>query len=201
MFFLLFLFPSSECTFLKQWPLAPNLRDLRITRTNLARWVTFFSKMAFGKCWRVWQIRANQVGESRRIWRVRAKLVGESRRVWQVLAKPLDECRRKQDRSFYAQITYFICIKRSILHSLNSPNLPNSRKSCQICRSRFWRVRAKWFGECWRVWWVQHFAEKGHFGEYSLLPKMANFWRVLELAKFAGEWPLLNFSSLLSSTH
>jgi hypothetical protein len=29
--------------------------------------------------------------------------------------------------------------------------------------------------------------QKDHFGEYSNLPKMANFWRVLEFAKFAGE--------------
>jgi hypothetical protein len=34
--------------------------------------------------------------------------------------------------------------------------------------------------------------QKDHFGEYSNLPKMANFWRVLEFAKFAGELPLLN---------
>ena len=25
---------------------------------------------------------------------------------------------------------------------------------------------------------------------------MANFWRVLEFAKFAGEWPLLSFNTL-----
>jgi hypothetical protein len=36
--------------------------------------------------WRVWRVRAKQVGECRRVWRVRAKQVGECRRVWQVLA-------------------------------------------------------------------------------------------------------------------
>jgi hypothetical protein len=30
--------------------------DSRITRANLARQVTFFSKMAFGKCLRVWRV-------------------------------------------------------------------------------------------------------------------------------------------------
>jgi hypothetical protein len=34
--------------------------------------------------------------------------------------------------------------------------------------------------------------QKDHFAEYSNLPKMANFRRVLEFAKFAREWPLLN---------
>ncbi len=35
------------CVLFKQWPLAPNLREWRITRANVARRVTFFSKMAF----------------------------------------------------------------------------------------------------------------------------------------------------------
>ncbi len=111
-----------ECCFnTKQWPLTPNSRDSLNTRANLARRVTFFSKMAFGECWRVWRVRAKQVGECRQVWQVRANQVGECRRVWR----------------------------------------------------------------------VRHISEKGHFGEYSNLPKMANFWRVLKFAKFAGEWPLL----------
>ncbi len=80
--------------------------------------------------------RAKQVGKCRRVWRVRANQVGEWRRVWWVLAKPLDECWHKKDRLFYAQITYFICIKRSSLHLLNSPNSrnsPNSPNSCKTC--------------------------------------------------------------------
>jgi hypothetical protein len=111
-----------------------------------------FSKMAFGKCWRVWRVRAKQVGECRQVWRVRANQVGKCRQVWQVLAKPLDECWRKKDRSFYAQITYFVCIKRSSLQSLNSPNLPNSSKTCL---SQVWQVLAKWYGKCRGVWRVR----------------------------------------------
>ncbi len=65
-----------------------------------------FSKMAFGKCQRVWRVRAKQVGECRQVWQVRANQVGECQRVWRVLAKPLDECWHKKDRSFYAQTTY-----------------------------------------------------------------------------------------------
>ncbi len=170
----------------KQWPLAPNSRDSLITRANLARWVTFALKMAFGKC--------------RRVWRVLAKQISKCRRVWQVLAKPLDECWLKQDRLFYAQITYFMCIKWSSLHWLNSPNLPNLCKTCQTCLPRVWRVLAKWFGECRRVWRVQaklvgecqrvwakqvgecrwvwqirHISEKDHFGEFEYSPKMVIF--------------------------
>ncbi len=161
-----------------------------------------------GECWQVWRVLAKQIGECRRVWRVLAKQVGDCRRVWQVLAKPFDECWRKQDRSFYAQITYFICIKLSSLHLLNLPNLPNSlnsHKTRQTCLSRVWLVLAIWFGECrqvWRVWakqvgecrrvWrVRHISEKDHFGKFEYLPKMANFWRVLEFAKFAREWPFL----------
>ncbi len=93
-------------------------------------------------------------GECQQVWRVRANQDGECRRVWRVLAKPFDECWHKKDRSFYAQITYCICIKRSSLHLLNSPNsqnLPNSPNSHKTCLSRVWRVLAKWFGECRRV--------------------------------------------------
>ncbi len=119
---------------------------------------------------------------------------------------------------FYAQITYFICIKRSSLHSLNLPNSLNSLnslnscKSCQICLSRVWRVRAKWLanvgrmyqvrakqgGQCQRMYRVRPIFQNGHFGEYSNSPKMANFWRVLEFDKFAGEWPLLKKTSSLT---
>ncbi len=192
----------------KQWPLAPNSQDSLITCANVLRRVTFFSEMAFVECRRVWWVRAKQVGECRRVWRVHATRLGECRQVWRVLAKPLDECWLKQDRSFYAQITYFICINHSSLHLLNSPNSPNSLNSCKTCRAcllrvwrvlakcfgecrRVWWVRATWLGECWRVWRVQHISKKGHFGEYSNSPKMVNFWRVLEFAKFAGEWPFL----------
>jgi hypothetical protein len=42
---------------------------------------------------------------------------------------------------------------------------------------------------------VSHISENGRFGGYSHSPKMANFWRVLEFAKFAAEWPLLRKNS------
>ncbi len=113
----------------KQWPLAPNSREWQITRANVSRRVTFFSKMAFGECRRVWRVRATRLGKCRLVWRVRATLHGECR--W--------------DR---------------------------------------------------RVWRVRHISEKGHFGEYSNSPKMANFWRVLEFDKFAVEWPLLSHDPL-----
>ena len=47
----------------KQWPLAPNLREWQITRANVARRVTFFSKTAVGECWRVWRVLAKRLGE------------------------------------------------------------------------------------------------------------------------------------------
>ncbi len=143
--------------------------------------------MTFGKCGRVWRVRAKQVGECRQVWRV--------------LAKPLDECWFKQDRSFYAQITYFICIKRSSLHSLNLPNSPNLLNLCktrQTRLSRVWRVLAKWFGECQPVWRVRPIFQKDHIGKFSNSPKMANFRPVLEFDKFAAKWPLLNFFSKMS---
>jgi hypothetical protein len=79
------LLPIWEIT--KQWPLAPNLQKWQITRANVSRRVTFFSKMAFGECRRVWRVLATWLGKCRRVWRVLAKLLGECRRVWRVLAK------------------------------------------------------------------------------------------------------------------
>ncbi len=40
----------------KQWLLVKLARVSQITRANLARRVTFFSKMAFGKFPRVWRV-------------------------------------------------------------------------------------------------------------------------------------------------
>ncbi len=57
------------------------------SRQKFARRVTFFSKMAFGECRRVWQVRATRLGECRRAWRVLATRLGKCRRVWRVLAK------------------------------------------------------------------------------------------------------------------
>ena len=44
---------------------------------NLARRVTFFSKIAFGKCRRVWRVLAKQVGEYWGVWRVLSKHDGK----------------------------------------------------------------------------------------------------------------------------
>ncbi len=62
----------------QQWPLAPNLPKWQITRANVSRRVTFFSKMVFGECRRVWRVLATRLGECRRVWRVRATRLGES---------------------------------------------------------------------------------------------------------------------------
>jgi hypothetical protein len=80
--------------FNKQWPLAPDSREWRITRANVSRRVTFFSKMAFGECPRVWRVRATRLGECWRVWRVRATQLGECRRVWRVRVTRHGECRR-----------------------------------------------------------------------------------------------------------
>ena len=61
---------DSLCIYPKGWPLKLHLRDSLNAHTNLARQVTFFSKMAFGEFWRIlanvgecWRMLAN-VGES-----------------------------------------------------------------------------------------------------------------------------------------
>ncbi len=186
------------CVISKQWPLAPNLRDLLITLGNVSRRVTFFSKMAFGECQRVWRVRAKQVGECQRVWWVRANQVGECRRVWRVLAKPLDECWHKKDRLFYAQITYFICIKRSSLHSLNLHKLDKFAKLAKFTqnlpfaslaspRKMVWRMSASLASPSKPAWRMStNLASPTHFQKGS-------FWRVLEFDKFAVEWPLLSY--------
>ncbi len=58
--------------YIKQWLLAPNSRDSQITRANLARRVTFLSKMALGECWRVRPVLTTRLGECRWVWRVLA---------------------------------------------------------------------------------------------------------------------------------
>jgi hypothetical protein len=39
------------------------------------------------------------------------------------------------------------------------------------------------------------------FREFEYSPKTANFWRVLEFAKFAGEWPLLSRNTKVIKTY
>ena len=56
-------FASNFGVICKQWPLAPNSQDSLITRANVSRRVTFFSKMAFGECRQVWRVLAKQVSK------------------------------------------------------------------------------------------------------------------------------------------
>jgi hypothetical protein len=101
------------------------------------------------------------VGECRANVSRQGKWLANVGRMYRVRPKQVGKCRRKQDRSFYEQITYFICIKRSSLHSLNLPNSPNSLnslnscKSRQICLSRMYRVRGKWLANVGRMYRVQ----------------------------------------------
>jgi hypothetical protein len=68
---LLFHFVKNEKSrFTKQWPRAPNSRKWRITRANVSRRVTFLSKMAFGKCGRVWRVPQMAEFWQMRVWRV-----------------------------------------------------------------------------------------------------------------------------------
>jgi hypothetical protein len=53
------------------------------------------------------------------------------------------------------------------------------------------------FGNCWRVLQI---SEKGDFGEWEYSPKMDSIWRVLTLAKFAREYPLLSKNLINSPT-
>jgi hypothetical protein len=63
---------------IKQWPLAPNSPKWQITRANVSRQVTFFSKMANVECERMYRVRGNG-------WRMSGeciesgKMVGECR--------------------------------------------------------------------------------------------------------------------------
>ena len=99
------------------------------------------------------------------------KPFGECERMYRVRAKQGGEFGKFSE--FLSQVILytkkiFLCIKRSSLPSPNSPNSPNSPKQVtKICS-----ILAK-------------FAGASH-------KNLANFWRVLEFAKFAGEWPLLN---------
>ncbi len=61
---------NSLCQKSKQWPLAPNSRKWQITRANVSRRVTFLSKMAFGKCGRVWRVPQMAEFWRMRVWRV-----------------------------------------------------------------------------------------------------------------------------------
>ncbi len=111
-----------------------------------------------GECRRMYRVRGKWLANVGRMYRVRGKWLANVGRMYRVRPKQVVKCRRKQDRSFYAQITYFMCIKRSSLHLLNSPNSPNSLNSCksrQICLSRMYRVRGKWLANVGRMYRVR----------------------------------------------
>jgi hypothetical protein len=109
-------------------------------------------------------------------------------RMYRVRPKQVGNCRRKEDRSFYAQITYIICIKRSSLHSLNSPNSLNSLNSCKFAFRECiksgesgWRMA----GECiesgesgWRM--VGECIESGQFSKMAILAstRIRQNWRI-----------------------
>jgi hypothetical protein len=54
------------------------------TQANLARRVTFFQNMAFGKYRLVWRVLAKRLGKCQQVWRNISKWFGKCRRVWRV---------------------------------------------------------------------------------------------------------------------
>jgi hypothetical protein len=94
---------------------------------------------------------------------------GECRRVWRVWRVHHSILANLKLGRFMYKKKIFLGIKRSSLSSPNSPDSPNSpERVTKICS-----ILAK-------------FAGASH-------KNLANFWQVLEFAKFAGEWPLLSY--------
>ncbi len=89
-----------------QWLVAPNSQ----THAILAQ-VTFFSKMAFGKCRRVWRVLAKWFGECRQVWWVLAKLFGACWRVWWFS--------HISQKGYFGKFNY-------LLNLLSLPNLENT---------------------------------------------------------------------------
>ncbi len=129
----------------------------------------------------MYRVRGKGLANVGRMYRVRGKWLANVGRMYRVRPKQVGNCRRKVDRSFYAQITYFICIKRSSLHLLNSPNSLNLLNLCKFAFRKCiesgesgWRMAGKCIesgesgwrmaGEC--IESGQN-GENGHFGEYS----------------------------------
>ncbi len=79
----------------KQWPLAPNSPKWRITRANVSRRVTFFSKMAFGECERMYRVRGKWLANVGRMYRVRGKWLANVGRMYRVRPKQVGNYRRK----------------------------------------------------------------------------------------------------------
>jgi hypothetical protein len=124
----------------KEWPLAPNSRDSRVTHANLSRRVTFFSKMAFGECWRVLasvgesgesaQHGSANVGESGESLQTGLAKVGESGK-----SQHQNETRRRRVREYSHEYSQ---------HFQNS-HLQNSLASCHclLC-SQTWANGYLW---------------------------------------------------------
>ncbi len=80
-----------ECDYLINMPNLPNLEKNVILS---AFWHLFPSKMAFGKCRRVWRVLAKRFGKFWQFWQVLAKRCGECWRFWRLLAKLVGKCWR-----------------------------------------------------------------------------------------------------------
>ena len=62
---------------IKQWPLAPNSPKWRITRANVSRGVTFFSKMANVERERMYRVRGNG-------WRMSGECIESGENGWRM---------------------------------------------------------------------------------------------------------------------
>ncbi len=198
----------------KQWLLAPNLPDSLITRANLARRVTFFQKWHLANVGEFGGVLAKCLGNCRRVWQVSQKVlanVGESGkccRVWWVtnisekghfwwmwvLAKfPKFPKFAKFVKRWKNDTLVVFFVKNGIWRMLVS--LASPRQMTWLM-SKSLASLAKGLGECRRVWRVTNIFEKCHFGKCEYSPIVQKFWRVLALAKFARELPLLNFKTV-----
>ncbi len=65
------------CKICKQWPLAPNSPKWRITRANVSRQVTFFSKMANVERERMYRVRGNG-------WRMSGECIESGENGWRM---------------------------------------------------------------------------------------------------------------------
>ena len=67
----------------KQWPLAPNSPKWRITRANVSRRVTFFSKMANVECEQMYRVRGNG-------WRMSGECIESGENGWRMLGECIE---------------------------------------------------------------------------------------------------------------
>ncbi len=78
----------------KQWPLAPNSPNWRITRANVSRRVTFFSKVANVERERMYRVRGKWLANVGWMYRVRGNWLANVRRMYRVRGKWLANVRR-----------------------------------------------------------------------------------------------------------